>query len=115
MFSLLVPCAIIALASIPLMIGIVPPNRAYGLRTRQTLADPDVWYRGNRFAGFALFIGAGISAAAFWVRPEYASGRSLTGVAILIVPLVAALIASFAYVRLISDRQGDTQRAKDFE
>ena len=101
-FSFLVPCALIALASVPLMLKLVPPNGAYGFRTRRTLADRDLWYRANRFAGFALFIASAISAAVFLAHPEYASGRSLAGLGVLVVPLLIALVASFAYVRRAS-------------
>ena len=101
-FSLFVPCGVIAVASVPLMLKLVPPNSVYGFRTQQTLASPSVWFRANCFAGFALFIASGITAATFALRPEYASGRNLAGLAVLLVPLVIALGASFAYVRSIS-------------
>jgi uncharacterized membrane protein len=35
----------------PLLLGRVPPNHVYGCRTKQTLADPSVWYEANRAAG----------------------------------------------------------------
>jgi hypothetical protein len=101
--SLLIPCAIVAVASLPLVFGLVPPNRAYGFRTRQTLASPELWFRANRFAGLALFIAAATSAAIFLIQPEYASGRSSVGVMVLVVPIVAALVASFAYVRRVGN------------
>ena len=97
--SLLVPTGIIALASIPMILKLVPPNRAYGFRTRATLSDRELWYRANRFAGCALFLAAATSAAIFMVEPEYGSGRSLAGLAVFLVPLAVALAASFAYVR----------------
>ena len=99
--SFLVPCGIIAVASVPLMLKVVPPNRAYGFRTQQTLADRELWFRANRFAGCALFIAAGASAAVFAINPEYSSGRSFTGLLVFVVPLVTALAASFAYVRRV--------------
>ena len=83
------------------MLNAVPPNGFYGFRTQQTLADRELWFRANRFAGCALFIASGTSAAVFAVHPEYASGRSLVGLAVFLVPLVAALVASFAYVRRV--------------
>ena len=98
-FSFLVPCAIIAAASVPLMLKMVPPNRGYGFRTRRTLADSGLWYRANRFAGCALFIASAISAAVFLSNPDYASGRSLVGLMVLVVPLVIAVLASAVYVR----------------
>lgn len=97
----LVPCGIIAVASIPLILGVVPPNGVYGFRTRQTLARPELWLRANRFAGVALFIAAAASAAVFLAVPEYASGRSLVGLFIFVTPLIVAVASSFAYVRRI--------------
>jgi uncharacterized membrane protein len=100
-FSFLVPCGIIAVASVPLMLKLVPPNGAYGFRTQQTLADPELWFRANRFAGSALFIAAGVSASVFVAHPEYAPGGSFAGLVVFLVPLVIALVASFAYVRRV--------------
>ena len=97
--SLWVPSAIIAVASIPLMLNVVPPNRVYGVRTRQTLANHDLWVRANRFAGCAFFIASATTAAVFAVHPEYASGRSLAGLVVFLAPLGAALVASVASVR----------------
>ena len=83
------------------MLKVVPPNRAYGFRTQQTLADRELWFRANRFAGCALFIAAGASAAIFAAHPEYGSGRSFVGLLVFVVPLFIALAASFAYVRRV--------------
>lgn len=103
--SLFVPCGAVAVASVPLMLKLVPPNRIYGFRTRQTLASPDVWFRANRFAGCALFIASGITAAIFAIRPELASGYEVAGVAVLLASLIVALGASFAYVRAIGVKE----------
>jgi uncharacterized membrane protein len=101
-FSLFVPCSLIALASAPLVLGLVPPNELYGFRTKETLADRDVWFRGNRFAGVMLILAAAFSAVVFWIRPEYASGRDFAGVVVLIAPVAIALIASLSYVRRLA-------------
>jgi uncharacterized membrane protein len=100
-FSFLVPCGIIAVVSVPLILKLVPPNGAYGFRTQQTLADPELWFRANRFAGCALFIASGVSAIVLLSQPGWASGSSLTGLAVFVVPLVIAVIASLAYVRRV--------------
>ena len=86
------------MASIPLVLNVVPPNRAYGFRTRQTLTNRELWFRANRFAGCAFFIASGVSAGIFAIHPGYASGRSFTGLVVFVVPLVLAVAASFAYV-----------------
>jgi len=104
--SLFVPCGIIAVASVPLVLKLVPPNGVYGFRTKQTLSSPEIWFRANRFAGCALFVSSAITAAILAVRPEYASGREPAGLAALLVPLLMALAASFAYVRAIGAKQG---------
>ena len=105
-FSFLVPCGIIAMASIPLILSVVPPNHVYGFRTRQTLANRELWFRANRFAGCAFFTASGVSAGIFATQPEYVSGRSLAGLVVFVVPLVIALVASFAYVRRVSGGGG---------
>jgi len=97
--SLLVPCGIIAAATVPLMLNLVPPNGAYGFRTRETLADSEVWFRVNRFAGCALFVAAGLSAAVLVAYPRYDGG--LIGVAVLVVPMAIACVASLGYARRI--------------
>ena len=96
---LLVPCGIVAAASIPLILKLVPPNKLYGFRTQRTLSDRDLWFRANRFAGCAFLIAAAASACVFVVAPEYASGRSAAGLVILVAPLAIALAASVAYLR----------------
>jgi uncharacterized membrane protein len=106
-FSFLVPCGIIAVASLPLILSVVPPNRVYGFRTRQTLTDRELWFRANRFAGCVFFIASGVSAGIFAIHPEYASGRSFTGLVVFVVPLVLAVAASFAYVRRVSGGPND--------
>jgi uncharacterized membrane protein len=106
-FSFLVPCGIIAVASSPLILSVVPPNRVYGFRTRQTLTNRELWFRVNRFAGCVFFIASGLSVGIFATHPEYASGRSFAGLVVFVVPLVIALAASFAYVRRASGGPND--------
>lgn len=48
-----VPLLFIALA-IPLILGVVPRNWFYGLRTRRTLESDALWYPANRFGGWIL-------------------------------------------------------------
>src|SRR5688572_12428913 len=98
----LISAAIIAVVSIPLIANVVPPNRFYGFRTRRTLSNERIWYRANRFAGWALFIAAIISATVLAIvspetlsPPRYAAG-------ILVAPLLAALVASYIYLRSIT-------------
>jgi uncharacterized membrane protein len=55
----LIPSILILIVSIPLVIGWIPRNRFYGVRTRKTLSDERVWYSANKFGGW-LFITSGL-------------------------------------------------------
>jgi uncharacterized membrane protein len=92
----LVACGVIALVSIPLILKIVPPNRWYGLRTRQTLSNQELWFRANSFAGWAFFVAAVVSSVVFTLAPEVASAY---GALVLVVPIGVALGLSIVYLR----------------
>ena len=77
----------------------MPPNRLYGFRTARTLADRDLWFRVNRFAGWALLIAMAVSMSAFTLAPELSSGHSFLGLLLFIVPLAIAVGASVVYLR----------------
>jgi uncharacterized membrane protein len=53
--------ALAVVLGVPMALGLVPPNRFYGYRTRKTLSSAVVWYRANRISGSSLII-AGIAA-----------------------------------------------------
>ena len=59
---------VVMLSSIPLALGIVPPNCFYGFRTPKTRSSPKIWYPANRFAGWSLLV-AGL--AAFLFQPDF--------------------------------------------
>jgi hypothetical protein len=52
----LVPSVIFAAISIPLVVGLVPPNRYYGFRTTRALESTEVWYAANRHGGIAVLL-----------------------------------------------------------
>jgi hypothetical protein len=55
-----IPSALFLVLGLPLVLGLVPPNPVYGLRTRRTLADPASWYRANRRGGLAMIAAGGL-------------------------------------------------------
>jgi len=59
---LLAVCALLFIVAVPLVFRLVPPNRIYGFRTFKTLSHPDLWYRANVFAGYALLLAAAVTA-----------------------------------------------------
>ena len=99
--SMFVPVILIAILAIPLALKLVPPNRIYGYRTTQTLANREVWFHLNRVAGVALIAGAAAALAIYFYQPQLASGESFAGVLVLIVPVLAALAVTAIYARRI--------------
>lgn len=96
-----VPVVLVVVA-VPLILNKVPPNGLYGFRTPKTLSSPAVWYPANRrsgiyfaLAGAAMLILQTLLRAAGW-SPEKLPGLLL---AIVLIPIGAALAASFAYLR----------------
>ncbi len=64
-----IPALLLFLVAIPLVIGVMPRNRFYGVRTRRTLSDDRVWYSVNRVTGFALMISSVVYGIVAAVRP----------------------------------------------
>ena len=98
------PAIIFAILAVPLVLGLVPPNRYYGVRTAAAMASPDVWKRVNRVAGWGVVAASGIYAivARAWPYSRAApdDGRIWTlHLVSFAVPLFAALIAAGRYGR----------------
>ncbi len=53
------------LIAVPLILGKVPPNLWYGVRTRKTLSSPALWYKANRMGGIC-FLASTAAAVAVW-------------------------------------------------
>ena len=61
---------VLALAALPLVFGLVPPNQWYGFRLPGTLEDPELWYQINAIGGrnfvFAMLVGAAANLLIWW-------------------------------------------------
>ncbi|MDR0701222.1 MAG: SdpI family protein [Azoarcus sp.] len=56
-FALLSVASIIFLVqAIPLALGVVKPNRFYGVRTKSTLCNDALWYRMNKIYGVSMVL-----------------------------------------------------------
>jgi hypothetical protein len=99
--GLLIVAAVEVALSLPLILGRVPPNYVYGLRTYKTLAKPEIWYRANAFAGTAMLAAGLCTAAAGRVLRLLSGGASggeehLAGwatVAGIVPPLLAGVVS----------------------
>jgi uncharacterized membrane protein len=90
---LLIACAVIAVIAVPLILRRVPPNSLYGFRTPRTLADRNLWFRVNHFAGWAFLIASIASAVLLSLVPPPPNALLFVG------PLGLALVASLVYLR----------------
>jgi uncharacterized membrane protein len=93
---------IIILVALPLILEKVPPNGLYGFRTPKTRSSPQVWYPANRMSGIYLALaGVAMLILTFALRgSDYSPEESATSaLLIVLVPLTAAVIASFVYLR----------------
>ncbi len=92
---------LVSVVSVPLILGWVPRNEMYGIRTPKTLASDRVWYPANRFGGAALALAGLFTVAGALVLLRFAPGMRLDtvayiGLAICVIPLLVALVASFS-------------------
>ena len=104
-YQLLLICGIIAIIAIPLILKIVPPNRLYGFRTRQTLSDLGIWYRANAFLGWLLLAASCLSGGILALGPDNLLVRAPVAMAVFLLPILCVLIVCFLYSRrLTGDR-----------
>lgn len=92
------------LLSVPLILGLVPPNGLYGFRTGKTLSSPEIWYAANRAAGW-IMLAASLVAVGFnlilpHLWPDLPQRKQLVWMALSYPPvLVIALVCSLLYLR----------------
>jgi hypothetical protein len=100
--------------SVPLARRRVAPNHTYGLRTRATLADPEVWYDANeRSARDMIRVGVAVVVAAVGLAlvPGITEERHLVAcVAILLGGVVgAAVVGTRRASRMLRERSGGAE------
>ncbi len=92
--------------SIPLLANRIPPNGWYGFRVPNTLNDPTIWYKTNRYAARWLLLSGIVtilSAVAFYFVP----GLTVDTYAWLCVgafalAFIPGVVLSFRYLRRIT-------------
>jgi uncharacterized membrane protein len=99
-----IPSLLISLIALPLVLGFIPRNRWYGIRTAQTLSDETTWYRCNRFGGWAFLLSGMIYYAVARMIPAPqppASDFALWGLHLcaFLLPLVASVVVTLRYVK----------------
>jgi len=95
---------VILLLALPQILGMVPRNNIYGLRTPRTLSSDSVWYPANKTAGMFMALAAVVWLISAYLAPQFTtsaeSARAWT-LGIGLVVLAVAVVASLVYVRSI--------------
>ncbi len=95
--------AIVALVSLPMMLGKVPPNGLYGFRTPKTLSSREIWYPANRQSGFYMFwcslIALAINAILVLMRSFNEESLLIAATVSVMGCLTVAVVLSFIYLR----------------
>jgi hypothetical protein len=94
----------IALVSLPLILGKIGPNPFYGLRVKRTLDDPAAWYAGNRYASWGMLATAAllmlVATTGYALMPDLGMpAYALTCLAAMVVGLLVSLVLTFRYLR----------------
>ncbi len=97
----LIPSIIFFILSIPLILGLVPPNRGYGIRTVKTMSEPRLWYSANKFSGWALLVSSGIYLVMTLVSPSAEKDFTawLYHLAAFGIPLLVSLLLIRRFIR----------------
>jgi uncharacterized membrane protein len=100
----LIPALLILIASVPLVLGIVPRNRVYGIRTCKTLSDDSIWYPANKFGGWSLIVSCLIYLLISVLVPYSKITQANFSIWTIhfigfLLPLTAGIIATLLYVR----------------
>ncbi len=87
------------LVALPFIRNKVPPNRSIGIRTPKTMADKEIWYAANRFAGIMLALAGCVSIAGLAVIRIFpgltaAGSYSTANLLVFVVPLACAIVAA---------------------
>jgi uncharacterized membrane protein len=99
-----IPALFIGLLAIPLIFCLVPKNRFFGFRTRETMADDKLWYRANRFGGGLALASSAIYLLFAMIFPMTGSHDSrfslwLAHLFVFAVPLFASIKLTLRYLR----------------
>ena len=99
-----IPAVALFILAIPLVLGLIPRNRFYGMRTARTLSDERAWYAANRVAGIAVMAASAVygAVAVVWPYDRSATDSFSTWavhLAAFVVPIVVGLSVAARYAR----------------
>lgn len=102
-----IPSVLISVIAVPLVLGLIPRNRWYGIRTARTLSDERTWYRSNRFGGWTFLLSGVIylTVAGIFPNPQPPASDFALWVLHLcafLLPLVASIVVTMRYSKRLA-------------
>jgi len=93
--------ALVGLAAVPLMLGVVPPNPYYGFPARSSAKNPELWTQVNRFGGRAVVVAVVLAIAGLWYWDGTWLRSGILKILFALVVLALAGVATMVYSRKI--------------
>ena len=102
MATFVVSGIVLAVVSVPLILGWLPPNGLYGFRVRKTMEHPEIWYPVNRYGGQRLLISSlllMLAAIGFTFIPDLRIDTySYAVLVVWVVVSTIAIVSAFRYM-----------------
>lgn len=97
-----IPSFIFLLLAVPLVLGRIPQNRFYGVRTRKTLSNKRVWFAVNKLAGRLIITSSLIYLSIAALVPsssDVASTSWWVHLGGFVLPLVVSVLIIHSYIK----------------
>ena len=100
----IIPALVLFIVAIPLVMGIIPRNRFYGMRSRKALTDDRIWYPVNRLGGLLVMLASMVYACVALLWPYSKTAADSSRIFLIhqlgfVLPLVVALVITGLYGR----------------
>jgi uncharacterized membrane protein len=99
-----IPAILIGILAPPLLFGLLPPNPIYGVRTKETMQDPQLWHAANRLGGLLLLVSSMVYLVFAWLYPMAGRhdpnfSRWLNHLLSFLLPLAASTIYLLLWIK----------------
>ena len=101
-------CLLVAGFSFPLILGMIERNDMFGFRIRRTMVNDKIWYKANKFAGWAMLLSAIVSTILLVIIIVITSNNKnfateTYSLCALLIPIGIAVVLSIIYAYKIPE------------
>jgi hypothetical protein len=89
--------------SIPMILGVIPPNWYYGFRVSKTVSNEKIWYQVNNYFGKDSLIAGVIVTVTALLLWRFGAGLSeeaivMISLIVILIPMSVSIIRGFLYL-----------------